>query len=161
MVKQVATAAKGQLGIYDTLAKEHGMVSSLMNQVLEGDLETRTELFPRIYTELISHAKAEEKEFYSVLLEQEETRAKAEESLEEHEEIEDLLDRLNEMDKTSDTWLDVFSTLQATVEHHVKEEENELFPLAQKVIDGDQSKEIEDRFEQEKERLRDSITAIV
>lgn len=157
--KQAKTALKGQTGIFDTLAKEHGLVSSLMNQVREGDVETRRQLFPKIRAELISHAHAEEEEFYSVLLGYEETREIALHSMDEHEEIERLVDEIDSVEVESEAWMRAFEQMRERVEQHVQEEENELFPLARDALERAELAELDDRFMHEKERQLNALGA--
>lgn len=159
VTKKTVTTMKGLTGIYNTLAKEHGMVSSLMNQVLEGDIETRRELFPRIKAELLSHAHAEEQEFYAVLLQHAETRDKASHAKQEHKDIENMVSQLEGMNIESDAWLDTFETFRNSVEHHAKEEEREMFPLAKKALDKSEASNIEKRFEREKARQLSMLSA--
>lgn len=128
------------------------MVSSLMNQVLKGNVNTRAELFPRIRAELLSHAHAEEDVFYAALLEHSETRSRTRDSIDEHHTIEELLDRLQTLEIGSDDWHTTFRKMRDTVEHHVKEEENVIFPAAKKVLGHEAEKALEKRFAEEKER---------
>jgi hemerythrin-like domain-containing protein len=46
----------------------------------------------------------------------------------------------------SDQWKLTFDELVETVEHHVRDEENELFPLSKKVLSDSQIQDIERRF---------------
>ena len=50
------------------------------------------------------------------------------------------------MDMSSGGWLAKFKTLKHDLEHHVDEEEDEVFGLAKSLIDADEAKALGDRF---------------
>ena len=106
----------------------------------KGDM--RQNQFDEMRRELLAHAKAEEAEFYPVLRNAEETRDLAEDAIDDHARIEDLLDRLSEMDVDSESFSEVCDELIAEVEDHVQMEEKELIPAAQRIIDDERAKEL-------------------
>lgn len=141
---------KGFTGIFRRLAQEHGEVNTLMLRArTSSDPQVQREMLAKIRTEFLSHAHAEEKEFYAVLRTYPETREKATHSKAEHDEIEQMLDQLENLSGAA--WTSVFNKLMTCVQHHVKEEENELFPLAKSVLSSDQVKDIERRFAEAKQ----------
>lgn len=152
MAKKAAKAVKGQTGIFSTLAEEHGKVSSLMNQLIEAEATERRRHFAEIRKELLAHAKAEEEQFYSALLRHTETRDEAQHAIEEHNQIERTLDDLSRRDATTEAWLEEFRTLRHRVEHHAKEEETELFPLADDALTKSEAKEMDRGFAKAKQR---------
>ncbi len=154
-VKKASKAIQGYGAIFQRLAEEHGEVSTLMKRVqASDDKETRIELFHEIKKELLSHAHAEEREFYEPLEKHPKTRSIAVHSKKEHEEIEELLGKLEGMidNPTGAAWDTTFDKLQETVTHHVKEEENELFPKAHDVLSDQEAKEVEERYAKAKQR---------
>lgn len=162
MAKQVASKLTGDHGILNTLAKEHGEVSALMMRVeatrdSDDGVNTRQQLFEKIAVELLSHANAEEREFYSVLERHPETQSKARHSNTEHREIERLVNDIDSIPYSSSEWMSRFSELKNTVQHHVEEEESELFDLAKDVISKDELKAMDKRFLAEKQKQRESL----
>ena len=145
--KGAVETVKGHTGIMSQLSEEHGEVSMLMKRCkASSDPATRKDLLSKIKTELMAHSKAEEAEFYAPLREYPETRDLVSHSKKEHEEIQDKLQTLSSSDARTDLWESTFSSLVETVEHHVKEEENELFPRAKKVLSSDQLEHMKKRF---------------
>jgi len=57
---------------------------------------------------------------------------------------------LDHGDNESDGWADRLDELREDVEHHVEEEESEIFPLAQKLLDPTQLSTIADEIERAK-----------
>ena len=55
-------------------------------------------------------------------------------SVHEHAEMDEILEELREMDMSSPGWLTRFKTLKHDYEHHMEEEEDEVFTRAKKVI---------------------------
>jgi hemerythrin superfamily protein len=150
-LKGAKAAAEGERGIFRKLQEEHVEVATLMKQIAsDSDLGIRRKLFVKVKRELLAHARAEEKEFYSMLEHRAETRSLTAQSIDDHCEIEDLLEELDLLPYDDETWDDVFGELMERVEKHVDEEENQLFPAAQKIISADDAKQIEQRFTRQK-----------
>lgn len=145
----------GYTGIFQTLIKEHGEVSALMGRVLAShDAQTQRELFTAIRAELLSHAEAEEQEFYAVLLRRPTTREMAEQSLRDHKTLEDVLIEMAAMDPEEPAWSVRFRALKDIVDQHVQEEEKELFPRAKDALTKEQVQDIDARFQSAKARAR-------
>ena len=140
---------KGYTGIFRRLAEEHKEVDLLMQRVEKSsDADVKRDLVTKIRRELLSHAKAEEQEFYSVLREHSETRELAAHSKEEHDEIEFMFCQLDELHGAA--WNSVFTKLMHSVQHHVNEEETRLFPRAKAVLSSQQIQDIEKRYAEAK-----------
>jgi iron-sulfur cluster repair protein YtfE (RIC family) len=154
-IKKVGAAIKGERGIVLLLMQEHGAVASLLNQVANawGDaMEVRTELFPRIKAELLAHSRAEEEILYPIATRFHGTRDIAIHSIEEHEEVKQLLHRLQAMDITTSQWMATFLLLKRGVEKHVAEEEDVLLPKLGAAMSRDELAGLEHRYRQEKQR---------
>ncbi len=146
-VKGAAAAMKGEHGIFRRLKEEHAAVSMMMKRISAAtDGEKRRELFIEMKRELLSHAKGEEREVYTVFQNIEATSDLVPDSIEDHRAIEQGLDQLSSMDFASEEWAENFEELVRDVEDHVETEENEVFPLAQTAIDAEQAKDIEQRY---------------
>ena len=140
--------------IFEALRHDHDEQRRLLERVAatEGDSEERRELFEQLRVELEAHAAIEERVFYSVLLGEKMTREKAAHSIGEHEEQRDALVELVDTDFSSPGWLTKFGTLRHEVEHHLEEEEQEVFQLAGRVLDEGQKTAMAEHFEKEKRK---------
>lgn len=67
----------------------------------------RDELFPRLKNEPVSHAGAEERYRYRLLPKYDLTQVKARDSVSEHKQIDDLIEKLEKTDMSSPGWLPV------------------------------------------------------
>lgn len=138
--------------IYEEIKKDHDTHRALMERLGEttGDSEERRAAWTRFFHEIKSHSAAEEETFYSKLISKTWGQDAARHSVHEHAQIDDLLDELNEMDMSSGGWLTKFKTLRDEYEHHMEEEENEVFARAKKVIGAEQDEEFGERFRKRK-----------
>ncbi|MFO0753149.1 MAG: hemerythrin domain-containing protein [Thermodesulfovibrionales bacterium] len=98
-------------------------------------------VFDRLKQELEIHMMGEEEFFYSVLKEEESTRSTILESYEEHHVARLLLGEMASMQK-DEQWMAKLAVLRESVEHHIEEEEGELFEDARNVIDEKKAEEI-------------------
>ena len=77
----------------------------------------------------------------------------------EHQQLDDLLEELNVMDKSSDLWMKTFDKLKHDYEHHMDEEESEVFARARETIDAAEIDGYGAKFEKRKEQERSLIDA--
>ena len=153
-VKSGLAAAKGLKGVFLTLAKEHGESSVLMKRCAAShEREKRTELWEEVRRALLSHEKAEVKIVYPVLHERAGTEAMAQQHDREAQTMEEMIQRLEELDIESRAWTELFSKLEDTVQHHAHEEESDIFPAAMDALDEDEPDALQSRYENEKERV--------
>jgi hemerythrin-like domain-containing protein len=136
------------------LHQDHDKVKSLFEQLEatgEDEESRRERLFSTLFRELDLHAEAEERYFYSRLKNNDDTREIVLESLAEHKTAKRLLAELDAMDKGTPEWTGKCRTLAEEIERHVEVEEQELFPLAQKVIGDEEAAGIAEDIESFKE----------
>lgn len=145
-LKRAGAAITGEKELFKVLKEQHAEVSVLMKQVKAGGESARRQLFPKIRAELLAHARAEQETLYEALKRHEKTRPQLDDSYREHQQMERILQRLMAMPIESDEWKQSFDELVQTVEHHVREEENQLFPMSKKVLSDSQLQELERRF---------------
>jgi len=159
MAKGAGKAMKGETGILRHLAEEHGEVSALMKRVARTaeSSKLREELFPEIRRNLLAHAKAEEREFYPALEKDPDLAALVDQSLDEHREVEGMLEELASKNKATKTWLTSFKKMMRAVEAHVDLEEHEVFPLAAELLSDAQRDSLLHRYEKEEKALKQRL----
>ena len=143
------------------LKTDHEKVSGIfekLEETTERAEKTREELFTKLKQELDVHAHIEETIFYPVLKKSEETRDITMEGIQEHHVVKVLLRELDAMGVGSETWTAKLKVLKENVEHHVEEEEEDMFKKAREVLSKEQLEEIGALMEQEK-RQQKSQTA--
>ena len=109
--------------------------------------DRRRKVFEEIADALAVHAAIEERHFYPGV-KAEGTEDLLLEAAEEHLEIKRVIADLLALDASDDTFEAKVKVLQENVEHHVEEEEDELFPKIEKVLDDEQLETIAAQMEQ-------------
>ncbi|HJL17574.1 MAG TPA: hemerythrin domain-containing protein [Sandaracinaceae bacterium LLY-WYZ-13_1] len=144
--------------IFDELRADHDTQRTLMDllEKTEGDSEGRRELFGRFKRALRAHAAAEERVFYRALLDHGMTQERARHSMKEHAEADELLEDLENRPMDDPGWLPTLRKLVEANRHHVDEEEEEVFPLAGRVLDGDAQRRMASRFRRLEEEEREA-----
>ena len=122
--------------IFEALRSDHEIQRDLVDRLVEttGDSDERKSVFERLKVELEAHAIAEERCFYVPLMQDDLTQEKARHSVSEHHEIDELVQKLVEYDRTASAWLTTAEELHHKVHHHLDEEEQEVFQLAGKAL---------------------------
>jgi iron-sulfur cluster repair protein YtfE (RIC family) len=136
------------------LKDDHATVAALLKK-LDGTTEraakSREELFAQLKNELDVHARMEEEILYPVLEEYEETRDISLEAYEEHALVKQLLGELASAPKDDEQWTATFKVLKESIEHHVEEEEGEMFAKARNVLSEDEIEKLGERLQEAKQ----------
>lgn len=145
--------------IYDAIKADHDTHRDLLSKIeqTQGDSEERQTHWKAFYEDVKSHAAAEEETFYSKLISETWGQDAARHSVHEHQQLDDLMEELNEMDMSSSGWLTRFKTLKHDYEHHMDEEEDDVFKRAKEVIGEEQNEGFGMRFEARKKEERGLI----
>jgi hemerythrin superfamily protein len=157
-----ATKAKvaGLTGVFAHLAREHGKVTGLLLRLkASSDPELRSELFPKIRKELLSHEKGELAEVFPVLAEHSELAPFVEEHRRDADKLEARIDELSKTGYTEARWSKRLADLIENVSKHALEEENDFFPEASRVLGDKKTEQMLERFEAAKTRIAKTIGA--
>jgi DUF438 domain-containing protein len=114
----------------EALAAEHKMTLNLFNAIEatdEDDAGKRTVLLTQLKHALGKHSFQEENTVYAMMRERG-LMEPAQMLNEEHGEIKRMLFDLTEMSRSDPQWIAKARELRGVLEHHMAEEENELFP---------------------------------
>jgi hypothetical protein len=129
-----------------TLLKEdHDRVKKMLSEgeaTTERAEKTRTELFTRLKTELEIHERIEEEVLYPALKQHEESRDLAFEGYEEHHVVDQILAELEVTPVTDETWTAKFKVAKENLEHHMEEEEGEMFKAARQAFSREELEEL-------------------
>jgi len=145
--------------IYDAIKEDHDSHRDLLDKIEQtsGDSADRRAAWDAFYEDVKSHAAAEEETFYSKLISETWGQDAARHSVHEHQQLDDLMEELNETDMSSSGWLTRFKTLKHDYEHHMDEEESEVFERAKKVIGKEHNEGFGKEFEARKKEERGLI----
>jgi hypothetical protein len=143
------------MNAFQLLKEDHKKVSQIflkLEPTTERAVKSREELFGELKNELDLHAHIEETIFYPSIKREAETREVVLEGFEEHHVIKMLLKELAGLPVDSEKWTAKLKVLQENVEHHVEEEEGEMFHSARQVLSEEQIEDLGAKMEREKER---------
>jgi len=129
----------------ELLLDDHKKVKKLLDeldQTTERGVKTREELFTRIKSELTVHEIIEEEIFYPALKQHPKAEDIVLEGYEEHHVVDVLMGELTSLPYDDETWGAKFTVMKENVEHHVEEEEGDMFVKARQVFDRDELNEL-------------------
>lgn len=129
--------------IYDELREEHAEMRSMIDSLT---IKYEGNRFDSFAESLERHQEAEEDVLYNRLQNEKDVRPLVLEGIEEHRAVTSILRRLQNIDGGSEVWDARMKVLAETLEHHIHEEETELFPKAQKFIPADESMDLAQEF---------------
>lgn len=144
---------------FELLKADHRKVEELFSQLESASGKQKLQVFEQIKTELELHTHIEEKIFYPALEEPEETHDLTLEAYEEHDVVKKLLKELGRAKTANDEWEAKAKVLQENVEHHVEEEENELFEKAESALGEEELEALGEQMEAEKARKQRGSSA--
>ena len=137
---------------FELLKKDHEKVSDLFSKIESAAGQEKLRLFGQLKVELDLHAHIEETVLYPALENTEEAREITLEAYEEHNVVKDLLAQLSSEANPDDEWDAKLKVLKENVEHHVEEEEGEMFAKARKALGQPEIEELGTELEAEKNR---------
>ena len=144
-----------------TLLKEdHDRIKPLLAELKETTdraEKTRGDLFSRVKLELTVHEIIEEEIFYPTLRDHPKAKEIVLEGYEEHDVVSRLMGELDGMDATDERFGPKAKVMAENVEHHIEEEEGEMFRTARQVFDRDELEELGERMALRKKSAREEL----
>jgi len=122
------------------LENDHKAVAKLLDELektTERAVKTRDELFAELNDSLTLHANIEEHVLYPALEHLKTTHDITLEAFEEHHVVKILLEELSSIPQDTEQWTAKLKVLKENIEHHVEEEEDDMFTKARKALDRD------------------------
>ena len=145
----------------DLLKEDHDRVDKLFQKVKATEEGEHQELFEKIKEELDIHAHIEEVIFYPRLKEEgdEELKKIVLEGVEEHRQVKMFLKELSSLADDSEKFEPKLKVVMENVEHHVQEEEGEMFKMVEEQFDASVLEEMGAEMEKEKATFKKSYKA--
>ena len=116
------------------LTDDHAKLKRLLRDLettTDRAVKTREELFDKVKTELTVHEVIEEEIFYPELKAHPKAKAIVLEAFEEHNVVDTVMAELEGLPVDDERWGAKAKVMQENVEHHMEEEEGEMFQKAQ------------------------------
>ena len=142
------------------LKHDHDKVKKLLTELestTERGVKTRSELFATIKGELTVHEMIEEEIFYPELKAHPKAKDIVLEGFEEHHVVDVLMGELESLDVSDETWGAKAIVMKENIEHHIEEEEGEMFKTARSVFDKAELEDLGARMEQRKRTAKQEL----
>jgi iron-sulfur cluster repair protein YtfE (RIC family) len=127
------------------LEQDHRLVKQILadgEKTTERGEKTRTELLARLKRELTIHEQIEEEVLYPALKANPKSRDIALEAYEEHHVVDEILGELEMTPPSDETWGAKFKVAKENLEHHIEEEEGEMWKAARQAFSADELEEM-------------------
>lgn len=130
--------------LYQQLRSEHRVIKALCKKIADTEnSKVKQNNFEKLRELVITHAKSEEAALYDRLKKQEEreeAKDVALEGYEEHHVVDFLINELSSLPLTDERWDAKFEVLKESLEHHIEEEEEDIFAEGKKVLTKEELK---------------------
>ena len=138
------------------LKDDHDTVKELLKQLdstTERARKGRAEGLERLKLELTVHEAIEEELFYPTLKRYAEAKSIVLEAYEEHDVVDSIMSELEETPVTDETWAAKFTVMRENLEHHIEEEEGEMFEQARSLLTRAELQALGERMQGRKDDL--------
>jgi hemerythrin HHE cation binding domain-containing protein len=138
------------------LEEDHGKVKKILTDLdstTERGVKTREELFTKLRTELEVHEAIEEEIFYPALKEHPKAKELVLEAYEEHHVVDTVMAEIDGLPFDDEKWGAKLTVVKENVEHHIQEEEDEIFKQARQVFDNDELEQLGEAMQVRKQEL--------
>ena len=138
------------------LKDDHDTLKKILNDLdatTERGVKTREELFTRVRRELEVHEAIEEEIFYPALKEHPKAKELVLEAYEEHNVVDMVVAEIEDTPYDDETWGAKLTVMKENIEHHIEEEEGEMFPQARQVFERSELQELGERMKARKDEL--------
>eukprot|EP00879_Flechtneria_rotunda_P002297 GHRR01002490.1.p1 GENE.GHRR01002490.1~~GHRR01002490.1.p1 ORF type:complete len:242 (+),score=72.81 GHRR01002490.1:133-858(+) len=141
------TIADGRANVIEDIKRDHATFFSLHRQIKEPGTneEQKQQLVWQLIHDLVLHSIAEEEVLYPEFKNKMGTRAR-DHALSEHKTLKNLLSDLDSMKVTSPGFNDKIEVLMHALEHHIREEEDEMLVDYAKQVDQEQLEKMAKQF---------------
>lgn len=125
---------------FKLLKEDHDKVKKLLDELestTERGVKTRQELFEKVQREMKVHESIEEEILYPALKEHSKAKDIVLEGYEEHGVVDHLMGELAQLPVDDEAWGAKLKVMKENVEHHIEEEEDDMFSKGREVLDDD------------------------
>ena len=139
------------------LEEDHKRVKKMLAELdstTERGVKTREELFTKLKQELEIHEAIEEEIFYPALKEHPKAKDIVLEAYEEHNVVDMVMAEIQEVAFDDERWGAKLTVMKENLEHHIEEEEGEMFKQARQVFDDAELEDLGNRMEMRKKELQ-------
>ncbi|HEY3309452.1 MAG TPA: hemerythrin domain-containing protein [Desulfuromonadaceae bacterium] len=134
-----------EIDLLELLKKDHEQVMSRFKRIQKSE-KKEVRLFAQLEKDVRIHMEGEERFFYTLLEQHQQARQRVLESYEEHFLAKLIFSTFNSQALDEERWIAKIKVLMEFMEHHMKEEESQLFPLAPNLLKKEELKRISEQY---------------
>ncbi|MDP9068028.1 MAG: hemerythrin domain-containing protein [Actinomycetota bacterium] len=141
------------------LTEDHEKVKKLLEELDSTTADAsdrRRQLFSQIRREMEIHETIEEEILYPALKSHAEAKEVVLEGYEEHHVVDTIMAELDDLSFEDETWGAKLSVMKENIEHHIEEEEEEMFVKARELLEEAELEGLGDRMAARKKELQGS-----
>jgi len=144
------------MDIFEAVRTDHEHCRELLEQMEESSPrgKARERLLTKLKTEMSLHQEAEEQVFYPTVLDEKDCREGGLEAIEEHNVMNLMLLDLEETAVDDERWRPKVIVLREFFEHHIEEEQEEIFDEVQDLLTEEEAEDMGKEFVAAKEKVR-------
>ncbi|HSD48359.1 MAG TPA: hemerythrin domain-containing protein [Actinomycetota bacterium] len=139
------------------LEQDHEKVKRILEDLdstTERAVKTREEGLAALKRELTVHELIEEEIFYPALKEHAEAKETVLEAYEEHDVVDAILGELERTPVHEETWHAKFTVAKENLEHHIEEEEGEMFGQARELLEKEELTSLGEQMQLRREQAK-------
>ncbi|NLD72428.1 MAG: hemerythrin domain-containing protein [Chloroflexi bacterium] len=147
------------MDVFEIIHNDHEAVQKILTDLEETTSrahQKRKEGLAKFTQEIEPHMLAEEEVFYPQIQDagkdETEVRQHVIEGYDEHRLAKMVLSELQQMDTQDEAWAPKLKVLKDLIEHHIEEEESEIFEGAREVLNQNQIDQVTKQFQQAKDQ---------
>ena len=153
----VVTRTDTEMSIRDLIRMDHTKVNTLFGEIQSTDDPQKIqEFFGQIYKDLSAHSEAEEQIVYPAVRPY---YSDTQELYQEQAEMKQMLEQIKSLSPSSPNFKDQIKQLMDAVMHHVRQEENEMFPKIRDNFSDEQQKQMATEFKTAKSQFMEKMAA--
>ena len=134
------------------LEDEHDEAKAVFKKLEKAEGAAAGRLWAELKSMLTLHEEMEETLFYPQLKAEKPTEDLILEAYQEHHVMDLLIEEISALEPSAEEWAPKIKVLQENTEHHIEEEEGELFPKVRKIWDTAKREQVGHQMEEMKER---------
>jgi hemerythrin-like domain-containing protein len=144
------------------LERDHRVIEAILKEGVDADEQSddeRRAILARLAKELAAHELMEEKVLYPVLKSHSQARDIVLEGYQEHHVADVVMKELQEMPPSDERWGAKLTVLKENIEHHIEEEEGDMFKLARTLLSEEQLEELGAQMQELREKAMHRATS--
>lgn len=148
------------MNIYTAIKEDHEVQRELIEKIKNTKnkgKEKRLKAYNQLKVELKAHEVAEERCFYKPVIKTDKMIEDARHGMAEHHEMDEIMEKLEDIKVDTDTWFDMVEKLCHKVDHHLKDEEGEFFSHAKKVYSDEKAEKLAEKYQSEMAEYRNEF----